>query len=211
MARLTKIIKEIFISMGKDKGISPKDIAFQIALYAHKDQYRVNGDKYITHPLSMAENYLNVFYKKTNSPYTSEAMEDNEIPYYGVMEVVLMHDVIEDTEFTIEDIYEVYIEFALGKFFNDYIRKPLNLITHNKEESNDVYMDKLLDDPVASLAKMFDSMDNLNVFSLTKFGDWEYERAKRYLNNIKRINDRYHYVEKINAYLEDIGAKEKRA
>ena len=72
-------------------------------------------------------------------------------------------------------------------------------------------MEKLLDDPIASLAKLFDTMDNLNLMTLTTFGDKEYDRAKRYLKNFKMINDRYHYLEKINAYLDDIGVKEKRA
>ena len=215
MAKLKDVIKEKLIALGRKeielKDVSEKEIAYQIANYAHNGQYRVNGNPYIDHPLSMVKSYLKIFYENSESPYTSEAMKDNGLPKLGVIEVMMLHDVVEDTEYTLEDIKEVYEAFGAGWFYNEFISRPLKLITHNKEESNGVYMDKLLDDPVASLAKMFDSMDNLNVFSLTKFGDWEYERAKRYLNNIKRINDRYHYVEKINAYREDIGAKEKRA
>lgn len=215
MAKLKDIIKERLIALGRKeedlKNVSEKEIAYQIANYAHRNQYRVNGDPYIEHPLGMAKRYLKIFYENSESPYTSEAMKDNGLPKLGVIEVMMLHDVVEDTEYTLEDIKEVYEAFNAGWFYNEFISRPLKLITHNKEESNDVYMDKLLDDPIASLVKMFDSMDNLNVFTLTKFGDWEYERAGRYLDNIKRINDRYHYVEKINAYREDIGAKEKRA
>ena len=214
MAKLKDIIKERLIELGRKeeelKKVSEKEIAYQIAKFAHKDQYRVNGDKYIDHPLSMASNYLNIFYENSESPYTSEAMKDNGLPHLGVVEVMLLHDVVEDTEYTLNDIKEVYETFGAGWFYNEFISRPLKLITHNKEESNDVYLNKLLDDPTASLVKMFDSMDNLNVFTLTKFGDWEYERAKRYLKNIKRINDRYHYIEKINNYREDIGAKKKQ-
>ncbi|MBO4855897.1 MAG: hypothetical protein J5511_00795 [Bacilli bacterium] len=211
MAILKDIIKEKLIKNGKDlKNVSEKEIAYQIALYAHRNQYRVDGTKYFSHPLSMAKTYLDIFYESSESPYTSEAMKDNGLPHFGVMEVIFLHDVVEDTEYTLKDIKEVYEEFDCGWFYNEFISRPLKLITHNKEESNETYMDKLLDDPIASLVKMFDSMDNLNVFSLTKFGDYEYERAKRYLNNIKRINDRYHYIEKINNYREDIGLKEKR-
>ena len=122
-----------------------------------------------------------------------------------------MHDVIEDTEYTLKDIEETYEEFGLKWFFREYIKRPLKLITHIKSESQKEYMEKLLDDPIASLAKLFDTMDNLNLMTLTKFGDKEYDRAKRYLKNFKMINDRYHYLEKINAYLNDIGVKEKRA
>ena len=215
MAKLKEIIKERYLAMGKSeedlKNISSKDLAFQIAFHAHRNQKRVNGDNYITHPLSMAESYLNIFYKDSESPYTAEAMKDNGIPHFGVMEVILMHDVIEDTEYTLKDIEETYDEFGLKWFFREYIKRPLKLITHIKSESHKEYMEKLLDDPIASLAKLFDTMDNLNLMTLTTFGDKEYDRAKRYLKNFKMINDRYHYLEKINAYLDDIGTKEKRA
>ena len=80
MAKLKEIIKERYLAMGKSeedlKNISPKDLAFQIAFHAHRNQKRVNGDNYITHPLSMAESYLNIFYKDSESPYTTEAMKD---------------------------------------------------------------------------------------------------------------------------------------
>ena len=211
MKKLKDIIKENLIAKGRKEEefntVSEKELAYEIAIYAHRNQYRVNGEKYYNHPLSMAKRYLEIFYKGSESPYTSEAMKDNGLPHFGVMEVIFLHDVIEDTEYTLEDIKEVYEEFGSGWFFNEFISRPLKLITHNKEESNDVYMEKLLDDPIASLAKMFDSMDNLNVFSLTTFSDHEYERAKRYLDNIKKINDRYHFIEKIDNYREDIGLK----
>ncbi len=171
---------------------------------AHRNQYRLNGEAYVNHPLSMAKRYLEIFYGDSTSPYTSEAMKDNGLPHFGVMEVIFLHDVVEDTEYGLNDIKEVYEEFGSGWFYNEFISRPLKLITHNKEESNDIYIEKLLDDPIASLVKMFDSMDNLNVFSLTKFTEYEYERSKTYLKNIKRINDRYHYIEKINNYRKDI-------
>ena len=51
----------------------------------------------------------------------------------------------------------------------------------------------LTDETIRRVAKLFDTMDNLNLMSLTTFGDKEYDRAKRYLKNFKMINDRYHY------------------
>ncbi len=208
MAKLKDIIKERILAHKKSeeelKNVSEKEIAYEIAMYTHRNQYRVNGEAYVNHPLSMAKRYLEIFYGDSTSPYTSETMKDNGLPHFGVMEVIFLHDVVEDTEYGLNDIKEVYEEFGSGWFYNEFISRPLKLITHNKEESNDIYIEKLLDDPIASLVKMFDSMDNLNVFSLTKFTDYEYERSKTYLKNIKRINDRYHYIEKINNYRKDI-------
>lgn len=210
MAKLVKIIQERLVKFGckeNDLIISEREIAFEIASYAHRNQKRINGESYINHPLAMAKRYLSIIYANEEYPFTDEAMKDNKLPHYGAIEVMLLHDVIEDTEYSNKDIKDVYEAFNLGWYYEAYIKSSLELITHDKNVDYETYLNKLLENPTASLVKMFDSMDNLNILSLTTFGDHEYERSKRYLNNIKRINDRYHYIEKIDAYLKDIEAR----
>ena len=61
-----------------------------------------------------------------------------------------------------------------------------------------------MSNPISALVKMIDLMNNMNLFSLDKFEDKEYDRAKKYLSYFKKINDKYHYVEKIQNYRDDI-------
>lgn len=181
-----------------------EELAYQIAMYAHKDQYRVNGEPYINHPLNMGKRWLEVFKWNSPNPYKTEAMNDNDIPRYGVLEVIFLHDVIEDTKYTMEDIEEVFVEYGHKNYFSTYIKKPLECITHRKKEKYEDYIEKVLSDKTAALVKMFDTMDNLNLFSLTELTEYEYKRSKKYLKIFKMINDKYHYIEKINHYREDI-------
>lgn len=181
----------------------PVEIAFNIAKYAHRNQSRINGDPYFTHPLGMLEYFRNIFCNSTN-PYKREAIRDNGIPYIGVQEVILLHDVLEDCVVTLDDIRNEFKKEGFEKYFDDYISKPLRLITHDKQERYEDYICKLMTDPVASLVKMLDLQNNLDLLKLTKFEGYEYDRATRYVKYFKMINDKYHYVEKIYYFMDDI-------
>ena len=57
---------------------------------AHKEQKRVNGDPYILHPLAVAE-----------------ILADMEIDTTTIT-ASLLHDVVEDTEYMLEDIERIF-------------------------------------------------------------------------------------------------------
>jgi len=61
--------------------------AYELASYAHDGVYRESGEPYITHPLHVAKNLL-----------------DMEIYDRDTICAALLHDVVEDTDITLEDI-----------------------------------------------------------------------------------------------------------
>ena len=77
--------------------------AMKIAFEAHKDQVDKNGDPYIFHPIHIAEQ-----------------MDSEE-----AIIVSLLHDVVEDTDWTIEDLAQ--------QGFSSNIISALILLTHNSE------------------------------------------------------------------------------
>jgi len=80
------------------KGFHPKSdldpvrAAYQVALSRHAGQQRLNGEPYITHPLAVAQ----VLADLGLTPATVSA--------------ALLHDVVEDTDFTIEQVKETFGE-----------------------------------------------------------------------------------------------------
>ena len=64
-------------------------VAYKIAEEAHKGVYRESGEPYIIHPLNVAKNLL-----------------DMEIYDGDTICAALLHDVVEDTNITLEDIKE---------------------------------------------------------------------------------------------------------
>lgn len=84
-----------------------------------------------------------------------------------------------------------------------YLSKPLRLITHDKEVRYDDYIALVLVNPIASIVKMMDLQDNLQVLDLVSLNGYTYKRASGYLKYIYVINKKYHFVENIQSYLSE--------
>ncbi len=199
MTGLKEIIRNHMIEHYGEKSLDGYPLAYHIAEYAHYNQKRVNGSPYFVHPISMFENYesfMCLSYKELDKDLHNEL----GIPLYGVIDVILLHDVVEDTDITFEDIRDYYHENRHGKFYDYCVDKPLRLITHDKNDDYDTYIEKVMSHPISAFVKMIDLIDNSNLFTLNKLDDEEYQRTLRYITYFKRINDEYHFVEKIYEY-----------
>lgn len=182
----------------KDFDDSTVKIAKEIALFAHRKQYRENGEEYVVHPLKCLENYGR-FLKIVPNEYLSvdkKRLEKIGIPFDGVQEVCVLHDVLEDTDLSIDDVAGVYAELGHKDFFDVFVREPLLLITRDNNTPYADYINIVLTNPVSAMAKMMDMVDNVNLLGLAVLDDKKLARSKRYLDYIKVINDKYHFIEK---------------
>ena len=125
--------------------------AYKLAKKAHKGQVDKAGRNYIEHPKRVA--------KKLKSP-TAKI-------------VGYLHDVVEDTSYTLDDI---------EKIFGKEIRDKVSLMTHRKEDSYDEYVKKIMTDPICCEVKLSDLVDNMNLFRLDsdKIDDHMIEKYKLY-------------------------------
>lgn len=90
--RYKKMLKNTYQTLTKeDKKLIRK--AFDLAVVAHKDQRRKTGEPYIFHPIEVA----NIVANEIGLGATSIA-------------AALMHDVVEDTNYTLDDIREMFGE-----------------------------------------------------------------------------------------------------
>lgn len=180
--------------------------AKEIAIYAHQDQKRINNEPYINHPLKCLKLYREIFGLDTNnnSNIYSSLLTKLSIPYEGIQELCLLHDVLEDSEVTIEEIQQAFKSNGYNDFFNNNIKTPLLLLTHNKTVDYSDYIKNLSIDPSASLVKMIDICSNLNLMGLNCFNHKEYKRATNYILYFQYINDMQHFLEKITLYKEAI-------
>ncbi|MBO5328244.1 MAG: hypothetical protein J6B04_03640 [Clostridia bacterium] len=184
-------------------------VAHKIAVYAHRNQKRLNGDNYIIHPYNVMQLYRNMVGIIEGNYFcmNKDLLEDCGIPYDGVQETCLLHDVLEDTDVTIEEIEEVFEDLSLGTYFNLYIKTPLLLITHDKKEDYSTYISKLVVNPTAAIVKFMDMADNMNPTSLTCLGNFEKERILKYVIFNQFINDVWHFLEKADDYRKKFSSK----
>ena len=210
MSRL-KEIHEYLISVGKnEKDLLELDhysvyLSMEICEYAHRNQKRENGEDYANHPFRCLGMYREFVGIKEDDPFCidKDMMFEHGIPFDGVQELCLLHDVIEDTDFTIEDLEEIFDECDLKTYFDMYIKYPLIAITHNKSEEYDDYIVKCLEFPSSALVKMIDMQDNINVMTLVSLDKDKYMRGLMYYHYTLLINTQYHFLEENHKYREE--------
>lgn len=124
--------------------------ALRIATAAHKGQVDKAGVDYIRHPISVAE---------------SLDTEDEQI-------TALLHDIIEDTEITLEDL----------KFegFSDTVLHAVYCLTHKKGEHRETYLQRVIEDQLAVKVKLADLAHNSNLSRLPFPTAKDFARIERY-------------------------------
>ena len=129
--------------------------ALTIAYNAHHEQYDISGVPYIFHPYHIAEQ-----------------MSDE----FSVC-AALLHDVVEDTDMTIED---------LAKDFPTDVIEALKLLTHNDGEDYFEYVRKIKENTIAKAVKLADIAHNSDQSRLAgctsisdeKLKEWRYKYEK---------------------------------
>ena len=119
--------------------------AFEFAQQAHRDQTRVTGEPYVTHPLAAAQ-----------------ILADIGIDPVAIM-AALLHDVPEDTDFTLNDIEERFgTEVAQ---LVDGVTKLSKFSTHSHEEQQAENIRKMFlamaEDIRVVLIKLADRLHNM--------------------------------------------------
>ena len=108
------------------------ELAYAIALVAHKGQVDKVGVDYINHPLTVSKNC---------------STEKEKI-------VALLHDVLEDTKVTKEDLL---------LFFEEDIVEAICLLTHDEKDTYMDYLAKIKANPIAKAVKIQDLKHNMDL------------------------------------------------
>lgn len=124
--------------------------ALRLCFEAHKDQLDKSGLPYVFHPFHLAEQ-----------------MDTEE-----TVCVALLHDVVEDTDYTIEDL------IAMG--FPKPVTDALALMTHDENVPYLDYVAKMKDNPVARQVKLADLKHNSDLTRLDRIDEKALERVEKY-------------------------------
>ncbi len=193
--------KNITIDQAKELSQYSVFLSIMIAYYAHQDQVRLNEEYYYFHPLRCMELYQDLIGINNNpNSIDLDKLDELEIPYRGVQELCCLHDIIEDTKLTINDLENLFNEVDLLSYFQVNIKASLLLLTHNKSESYDEYISKLIINPTASLVKVIDMYNNLNALTCGEIDDKKIENFGMYMKFIMVICIVYKFPDKFKEY-----------
>ena len=128
--------------------------ALKLCFEAHKDQVDKSGLPYVFHPFHLAEQMTD---------------EDTTL-------VALLHDVVEDTDYTLDDLSE------MG--FGDTVIDALALMTHDSSVPYLEYVAKLKNNPLARTVKLADLRHNSDTTRLDRVDDEALKRVQKYAQAI---------------------------
>ena len=133
--------------------------ARKIAEKAHQGQADKGGQPYILHPLRVAE----------KCEQTEEKI------------AALLHDVLEDSEYTLEDLKK--------EGFSDEILKALVCLTHREGEGYMEYIERVCENPLAARVKYADLQDNMDISRIPNPAEKDYIRLEKYKIARARIEE----------------------
>jgi len=133
--------------------------ALSLCFEAHKNQLDKSGMPYVFHPFHLAEQ-----------------METEE-----TVVVALLHDLVEDTDYTIDDLK------AMG--FPQNVTDAIALMTHAPEVDYMDYVAGIKTNPIAKTVKLADLRHNSDTARLDKVTEKDLKRAKKYAEAIKFLTE----------------------
>ena len=133
--------------------------ALQICFDAHKNQVDKSGMPYVFHPFHLAEQ-----------------MKDERTTV-----AALLHDVVEDTEYTWNDLRKRQIP--------EEVLSALALLTHNDGTPYLDYVARLKSNPIARAVKLADLRHNSDLSRLDRVKDEDLKRVEKYKQAIAILND----------------------
>ena len=134
--------------------------ALKLCFEAHKNQLDKSGMPYVFHPFHLAEQ-----------------METEE-----TVVAALLHDVMEDTDYTAEDLKE------MG--FDGDILEALLLLTHQDGVDYMDYVKKIKSSPIARAVKLADLTHNSDLTRLDTVDQKALERKEKYKKAIEFLTEK---------------------
>jgi len=133
------------------------DKALAFATKAHEGQKRKGGDPYITHPIAVSE--LAGKLAATYAAAYASFLEGTHLEHFilTTKKSALLHDVVEDTDFTVEDI---------EKEFGPEIAHIVDVLTKREGENYCDFLKRVVysSSIAAKIVKMSDNIHNLSTW-----------------------------------------------
>lgn len=133
--------------------------AMKLCYEAHKDQVDKSGLPYVFHPAHVAEQM------------TDEATTI----------VALLHDVVEDTDYTLEDL--------AAEGFEKEILEAVALMTHEDDVPYLDYVAKLKNNPIARAVKLADLAHNSDLSRIGEIDEETRKRLEKYKKTIALLKE----------------------
>ena len=133
-----------------------------------KDKYDKGGNPYALHLFSVQKRFTDKYGSRD----------------YDCVVACLLHDILEDTETTEEELLDV-------SFVNERVLELVKILTRRKDETYMGYIRRVACDNDAREIKLCDLEDNMDITRLSSFNVEDFSLLKRYWEAWNFLNSRY--------------------
>ena len=133
--------------------------ALKLCFEAHKDQTDKSGMPYVFHPFHLAE----------------------QMQTEQTIVVALLHDVVEDTQYTLEDLWNMGFDKA--------VIDALALLTHDDNTDYMDYVRAIKGNPIAKAVKLADLAHNSDLSRLDQIDERALARVEKYAAAIRLLEE----------------------
>ena len=133
--------------------------ALKLCFEAHKNQYDKSDMPYVFHPFHLAEQMTT---------------EETTV-------VALLHDLVEDTDYTIKDLTEIGFPKA--------ITDAIQLMTHGEGVDYFAYVAAIKENPIAKAVKIADLTHNSDLTRLDEVTEKALSRREKYQKALKMLTE----------------------
>ena len=138
-----------------------------INMYFH-DKKDKDGNSYLDHLWNVASAI-----EREASIEVVDRQSSKGIFYQKAFIVALLHDILEDTDTTEEELYKIGCD--------DEIVKAVKSVTRKQEEKYYFdFIERVSQNDIGRLVKKYDLEDNMDIRRLKTFGDYEQKCLKKY-------------------------------
>jgi (p)ppGpp synthase/HD superfamily hydrolase len=120
------------------------------------------GDPYVFHLYRVAKNASN-----------SEYMRLTETEKNEVYKIGLLHDILEDTDTTVDELKTL-------DYISNTVIDAVVALTRSKEETYNEYIERVGNNRLATVVKLHDLKDNMDITRYTDFKDISLSLLERY-------------------------------
>ena len=135
--------------------INSLEKAFEFAKKLHNGQFRISEEPYIIHPMEVVKILISL-------------RADIHTLMAG-----FLHDILEDTDTTVDELKTL-------EYISDTVIDAVVTLTRTKEETYNEYIERVGNNRLATVVKLHDLKDNMDITRYTDFKDISLSLLERY-------------------------------
>ena len=178
-------------------------VAMETAMYAYHGKTRFNGESYFAYAYRLLQRYRDLVGIVEDDYFCLDRdllVDECNVAYEGVQELCLLCDVATNTNFTLDQIEEVFVELGLRSYFLAHIKHGLQVLAKDSEDDEITYVATLSQSLGASIVKFLAYADEFEILKQAENPD--IARMNDCVAYLRFLDDKWSILQNVQKYFQ---------